>query len=149
MNNMCYYTTTTRTPACRYHHPRPHPPQLRPYRPTQSGQHFPLFSRREDTRKPPPQLCERVDGPALTANEHKRTRVTPPPPNTPRAGLDYPHNTTPCPPPLSRHAAHAGTHARAQRSAVSLHAHFASTLGQPRSNRMTQTDRQTREEQER
>jgi hypothetical protein len=58
-------------------------------------------------------------------------------------------DTTTCPPPLSRHVVHADTHACVQWSTVSLCAHFAATLGQPQSNKMTQTDRQTREEQER
>jgi hypothetical protein len=98
MNNMCYYTTTTRTPACRYHHPCPHPSQLRPYRPTQSGQHFPLFSRRKDTRKHLRQLHERVGGPAHTANEHQCTRVTPPP-TTPQHRVRPPTQHYPLPAP--------------------------------------------------
>ena len=63
--------------------------------------------------------------------------------HTRNAGLDYPNNTTPRPPPLSRLAAHAGTHARAQQSAVSLRAHSQSlsvSPGQTEWNR--QTDRQ-------
>ena len=69
---------------------------------------------------------------------HQSYHITPP-----RAGLDYPQHTPPPTLALARYNAHAGTHARAQQSAVSLRAHPQSlsvSPGQTEWNR--QTDRQ-------
>jgi hypothetical protein len=46
---------------------------------------------------------------------------------------------------VSRHKPHAAISASASWSITSLHTHFAAILGQPRSNRITETDRQARE----
>ena len=72
-NDMCSYTTTTHTrdhsyyPLFHIHH-TPHT-----NRPTQSGQHFPLFLDTGDTHKYLPQLPERPDRPVHTANTKQCT----------------------------------------------------------------------------
>jgi hypothetical protein len=120
--------TTTHTPARRYNHRRPYPSHLRPYHPTQSGQHFSLFLGVRDSRKPPPQLPQSIDLPAHTANTQQCTRVTPPH-HTHHPGRVKPSQPPPSPPPrCGGHRVIAGTHARAQRSAVSLRAHFTAIL---------------------
>ena len=97
----------------------PHPSHAHPPRPTQSGQHFILKLRGRGSRWRHPQLPERVERPARTANEHQCTgvtprscitRVRPPPPPRPahrqqRRAIapDAPPRVLKRSPPLRRH----------------------------------------------
>jgi hypothetical protein len=98
MNSICYYTTTTHAPrsfilpSLHIHH-TPHT-----NRPTQSGQHFPLFLGLRDTPKHLPQLPGRTDRPVHAANTQQCTRVTPPPQHpTRRVKLPTQHYPPPAP----------------------------------------------------